>query len=438
MVKKSFALIFVLIVIVVLAVLGGAMLSRSISEAHMARRAYESSQAFWLAEAGINYGLAQLKKGDFSGSNSSSLSGNGSYSCSWGPKAGSTTIWQIDSTGKINSTGFFGGTNSIARIVHVEVQKDTFARYAYFTDDEYFRWFGWRIPVWFVTNDYVGGPLQTNSYLHISGNPVFTDTNFHKPVKTAGSFLTYMNGGWPYGPINSTASSNPPNDEPDFQEGIQLGADEVPFPRKALDLRTAAAQDGYEFKASNSHPAKIILNNDGTMTVTDLHHTNETMPLPGNGAVFVEGGDTQISGVLSGQLSIGTNRDIVVTDNIIYNDDPRTNPGSTDTLALIAEKDVVISDDAPYNTEIDASIMALGDSFTVENWWKSPAKGTLTVYGGVIQRDRGPVGTFDSRTNSKQSGYSKDYQYDSRLLANPPPFYPTTGDYVVVSWEEIK
>ena len=426
MIKKSFALIFVLIIIVVLSVLGAAMLSRSISESHMARRSYDSSQAFWLAEAGINYGLAQLKKGISSGSNSSALSGAGSYSCNWGLKSGSTTTWVVLSTGHMAG---------ISRTVYVEIQKDTFARYAYFTDDEYFRWYGWRIPVWFVTNDHIKGALQTNSYLHISGDPVFTDLDFHTPVKTAGSFITYMNGGWP---INSSSSSNPPYDNPDFQEGIQLGADEVPFPSKALDLRTAATQNGYKFEASASHPAQIVLNNDGTMTVTDLHHTNETMPLPGNGAVFVEGGDAEISGVLSGQLSIGTNRDIVITNNIVYNDDPRTNPASTDTLALIAEKNVIISEDAPYNTEIDASVMALGNSFTVEDWWQSPAKGDLIVYGGVIQRQRGPVGTFDPQTSSKQSGYSKDYQYDSRLLTNPPPFYPTTGDYVVVLWEEIK
>ena len=80
--------------------------------------------------------------------------------------------------------------------------------------------------------------------------------------------------------------------------------------------------------------------------------------------------------------------------------------------------------------------MALGNSFTVEDWNQGPPKGTLTVLGGIIQDYRGPVGTFNPSTNTKVSGYTKNYQYDARLMTNPPPFYPTTGDYVIVSWQE--
>jgi hypothetical protein len=160
------------------------------------------------------------------------------------------------------------------------------------------------------------------------------------------------------------------------------------------------------------------------------------MALPINGALFVDGGDVNVSGVLNGRLSIGTNRNIVVVNNITYADDPRTHPASDDMLGLIAEKDVVISQNAPYNVEVDASMLALGNSFLVENWWGIPVKGTLTLYGGIIQRERGPVGTFSSSTGQKLSGYSKDYHYDTRLIDSPPPFYPTTGDYISLSWKE--
>ena len=74
--------------------------------------------------------------------------------------------------------------------------------------------------------------------------------------------------------------------------------------------------------------------------------------------------------------------------------------------------------------------------FMLENYWVGPAKGTLTVYGGIIQDERGPVGTFNGSTGQKLSGYSKNYAYDSRLLSSPPPFMPTTGDYVTLAWEE--
>ena len=172
------------------------------------------------------------------------------------------------------------------------------------------------------------------------------------------------------------------------------------------------------------------------VTNNDRGWSNENMSLPDNGAMFVDNGDVTISGTLNGQLSIGTSENIVVSDNVTYNTDPRVNPTSTDTLGLIAERDVVISQSAPHDIEIDASVMALGESFTVENYWQGPPKGTISVYGGIIQDERGPVGTFNPSTNSKASGYSKDYQYDPRLMASPPPFYPTTGDYVISSWSE--
>lgn len=420
--KKGIVLITSYIVIAVLTILGAAFISRSISEMRIAEREQNSIQAFYLAEAGIDYALDRLRStGNTSGQRSSSLQNIGTYDCTW-QRIGSTSAWEVISTGTVGDT---------RRSIRVELQPDTFARYLYFTDDEHFRWYGWRLPVWFVTGDTLGGPLQTNGHFHISGNPIFSDPNFHKPIKSEDDFITYMNGGWAK---NSTLTSNPPYDFPVFQEGLQLGAENAPFPSKALDLRTAAVQDGTMLTG----PTTIVLKNDGTMDVTNPHNgwVTQNMALPSNGALFINGGDVFISGTLSGQLSVGTNRNIVITDNVKYNSDPRTNPTSTDTLGLIAERDVIINNDAPNNIEINASMMALGNSFTVEDWWEGPPKDTMTVFGGIIQDERGPVGTFNPETNSRISGYSKDYQYDARLMTNPPPFYPTTGDYVVVTWRE--
>ena len=80
-------------------------------------------------------------------------------------------------------------------------------------------------------------------------------------------------------------------------------------------------------------------------------------------------------------------------------------------------------------------MMAMSDSFSLENW-QSSMKGTLNVLGGIIQKNRGPVGTFNINTNSKVSGFTKNYVYDERLRTMPPPFFPTTEDFVPVSWRE--
>ncbi len=59
--NRGVALILSFILIVVLTVLSAISLSRSISESKIARRYSESTQAFWLAEAGINSALNELR-----------------------------------------------------------------------------------------------------------------------------------------------------------------------------------------------------------------------------------------------------------------------------------------------------------------------------------------------------------------------------------------
>jgi Tfp pilus assembly protein PilX len=59
--KKGIALVLGLIVILVLSVLGSAAVSRSISETRINKRYLDSTQAFWLAEAGANQALKSLR-----------------------------------------------------------------------------------------------------------------------------------------------------------------------------------------------------------------------------------------------------------------------------------------------------------------------------------------------------------------------------------------
>jgi len=59
--KRGIALIIGLIMIAVLTIFGGAVVSRSIFENRVEHRYAESTQAFWLAEAGINCALRELK-----------------------------------------------------------------------------------------------------------------------------------------------------------------------------------------------------------------------------------------------------------------------------------------------------------------------------------------------------------------------------------------
>ena len=79
--KKGAALIIAFMVIVMLTVLGSATISKSVSERFLTQRYAESTQAFWLAEAGVAQALLQLKS-DFSNFNAIAPTalGQGEYS----------------------------------------------------------------------------------------------------------------------------------------------------------------------------------------------------------------------------------------------------------------------------------------------------------------------------------------------------------------------
>ncbi len=422
--RKGFILLFSYAIVAILLVLVAAFTARSIAEWRIAEREKNSAVALYAAEAGIDYGMEWLR------SQSSPPAGSAVFNLSGGPaiSTGTYTVWidPDDANPVVYLKKYFilsnGRSGDTERNVSYLVQVDSFARYIWLTDMEVFRLRGSDIPVYFTSGDMLTGPCHTNGNYNISGNPAFNDV-----VSSSEDFINYLHGG-------------PPTDNPTFAQGIQLGVDEIPMPSKALDLRTAAVTAGYHFEGLTT----IVLNASGTMTVTNsrLSPTTQTMALPSNGAVFVTGArageNLNVSGTLNGQLSIGTNRDLIIAGNITYATDPTINPNSTDILGLIAEKDVVISSSASPpggNLTIQASIMAMDDSFYLNNW-ASGLKGTLNIYGGIIQDRRGPVGTFSSMTGSKVSGYTKNYVYDSRLRTSPPPFYPTTGDYVGLSWRE--
>ena len=65
--KKSSILVVVIIVAVVLTILGTALLHKSITENNLAQKYLNSTRAFWLAEAGINEALFEIRKGNNSG-----------------------------------------------------------------------------------------------------------------------------------------------------------------------------------------------------------------------------------------------------------------------------------------------------------------------------------------------------------------------------------
>jgi hypothetical protein len=162
------------------------------------------------------------------------------------------------------------------------------------------------------------------------------------------------------------------------------------------------------------------------------------------GVIFVQG-DVVISGVVRGRVTVAATGNIVIGDDITLATDPGAGTCG-DMLGLFAGVNVVVSDNsinAPINVTgyrtyddtrdefVQAVVLAL-NIFTVENFdlgaqnaeacqgvaW---GRGCLFLTGGLIQFQRGAVGTTNGTGNLKR------YAYNQCGLTNPPPYFPTTG-----------
>ena len=71
---------------------------------------------------------------------------------------------------------------------------------------------------------------------------------------------------------------------------------------------------------------------------------------------------------------------------------------------------------------------------------KGAPLGNLTVNGVITQEFRGAVGTFSGTPPVIQTGYNKNYTYDTRLKYLSPPYFlsPTQSAWQRISYSEIK
>lgn len=166
------------------------------------------------------------------------------------------------------------------------------------------------------------------------------------------------------------------------------------------------------------------------------------------GVVYVDG-DVAVSGTVRGRVTVAATGDIVIADDLRYSIDPSVG-SCEDIVGLFAGGDVVLAYTplmAPWRRD-GGSYLSFGETsdefvhgfvltlneFFVEgydtgassgeacqstNW----GRGCLYLTGGIVQRQRGPVGT------SGGTGYVKRYSYDGCGASAPPPYFPTTGHF---------
>lgn len=164
---------------------------------------------------------------------------------------------------------------------------------------------------------------------------------------------------------------------------------------------------------------------------------NETVPanIDGVAAYGCKNGDIFVQGTLRGEVTLAAENYVYVVDDVRYADRDRDLLGLIGNNMVWVHNPVISSRTRPTNITIEAAILSLR-SFTVQNTKTENASGyssaTLTVRGSIAQRFRGVV------YRSPGSGYTKNYEYDPRLLHRSPPHFlnPVSIAYGVTTWVE--
>jgi len=384
--------------------------------------------------------------------------------------------------------------NGATRQVIVRVRQTSFALYSYFTDQE--RWSVNGETIWFYARDRVYGPVHTNDQFHISWGHTSADPIFYDTVSSVAESVEWGASGAPVTTqdwrrvldggqqaLTLGVSRIPLPLSSDIQRNTAWGSD-FGFPSSngiylpssgslltaGIYIRGDCTID-FSVESSTGNQVITIVRGSTTRTITIDRANNQTRVRRGsttdyyvgtpNGVIYCTGNITSLEGTLANNYEDGsqilernawtvvadvaTGKDITITDDLEY----RTPPDSTKppthnsnlraaTLGLVAE-DVALSTGCPNEMNLDAVILAGGENTANGTFyytgWASQKRNNLNVLGGIIQKRRGPVGTFNPYNNVQVSGYNKNYRYDGRMVDHPPPFFPSTGGYDVLSWQ---
>ncbi len=269
--------------------------------------------------------------------------------------------------------------------------------------------------VFWITGDTVNGKMHSNSTINITGSPVFM------------------------GRVTTTASFSPPpgknSNHGVFLDGWATKAERIDFPSDLSDLILNSGPYLYgteiwvevDAGTPSSGDGYAVVRTSPTGTMADTVLVNA----PGFNGVIAGRQNVHVKGKLDGKLTVTSQRDIYIDDDVFYEMDPRVS-ASDDMLGLVAENNVIVSDNPNNwnNCTVQASIFCRRGSFLAQNHTSTTSgtnggkRGTIFLLGSVVQNTRGPVGRHVNGV--LLTGYSKSYTYDARLASNStrPPHYP--------------
>ncbi len=412
--------------------------------------------AFHIAEAGVNYSRWHLAHNP----NNFDFSGIYDYRDPEGALLGKFQLEIVPATGcepgvKIISAGWKQSQESEKRTVKVVYAKSSLAKFAFLTNSN----------VWFGSEEELKGPFHSNGGIRMDGKQNSLSTSA-KETYTCGpehgcSPSQNKPGIWGQGDGGERGLWQYPVANVDFNGIIQ----------DLAELKKQAQASGIYLFHPTRQGFHLKFKSDGTMDVYSvknlkqkvwgydgekwLHESNDidkedfygNFALPSNcGPIFIEN-DAWVEGAVKGRATVvaaklpetsSNMKKIIIAGNIDYFD-------ANSALGLIAQKDILIPLYSPDNLKIKAVLLAQkGHVFryyyprwSYEPYWTYGIRNYIETYGGIITNTMWTFSWVDGQGNVVSGYRNTNMGYDPNLAHNPPPQFPVTGDYEIISWEEL-
>jgi hypothetical protein len=444
------------------------------------RNLVSNEQAFHIAESGIEYyrwHLAHEKDDFYDGTGEpgeyvhtvEDKKGNeiGSFTLNIeAPESGSTVV-------VVESTGISNSNPDYSRAIRAEFALPSFAKYAFVADSN----------IRFGEGTVVYGPIHSNGGIRFDGiayNVVSSAKEYYDDPDHSGDMEfgvhTHIS---PTDPL-------PPAEVPERSDVFVAGRE---FPKSTLDFsgittdlaqyKQVAQDKGFYMSGSGAFGYLVDLKTNNTFdlyrvdSIKDVPHWScqndanqsgwgtwsydeltliNNYEIPDNGMIFLEDDiwieghiDSSKATVVAAQFpDVTSNRkSITINSDLIY-----SNYDGSDSIGLIAQKDINIGLYSDDDFQIDAALIAqhgrVGRFYypsTKNVWfWTYPGcnpyanRSTVTLNGMIASKNRYGF----AYTNG--TGYeNRNINYDANLLYNAPPFFPLTSDnYEMIKWEEVE
>lgn len=452
--NKGAILIYLLIIIFVFSTIMLPIITLIVFKMKVLATAIDREKSMQIAEAGVNYyqwRLAHYPSDYKDGTNAAgpyvhnysdfdTQQAIGKFSLDITPPTTGSTIITI------KSTGWTDANPNVKKTITAKYGIPSLAQYSFLSNDI----------IWIGGDETVSGQIQSNNGIRFDGTG-------NAPIQSAKATYTCSSGqGCSPSATKDGVWGNASQAVKNFWKFPVPAVDFSALTSNLATAKTSAQSSGIYLASSGTNGYSLVFNSNGTVSIYkvtslasnptgwdvngDAHNEDidyddrtlqSTQNIPGNGIIYIED-NVWVEGTVNGRVMIAvaklpynssTAPTIYIPNNILYT----TKDGSS-VLGLLAQKNLVVTYNAPTDLEIDAALIAQNGA-TQFFYYPGNIKNSITVFGSIMTFDQW-TWTWVNGSGDATSGFKNTNDtYDGNLLYAPPPSFPiSTSGYQPLNW----